>query len=118
MRLLMFGRLLQMVSPERKKKKTTLTIVGLYEQQDADQVDHNLRGKFVTDAEGKYSFYCLRPTPYPVSDAHPQCFTILTVQVPGDGPAGKLLDLMDRHHYRPAHIHLIVSHHLPTHNPH
>lgn len=67
---------------------------GLYEQQDADQVDHNLRGKFVTDAEGKYSFYCLRPTPYPV---------------PGDGPAGKLLDLMDRHHYRPAHIHLIVE---------
>lgn len=30
-------------------------------------------------------------------------------QVPGDGPAGKLLDLMDRHHYRPAHIHFIVS---------
>jgi len=25
------------------------------------------------------------------------------------GPAGKLLDLLDRHPYRPAHIHLIVS---------
>ncbi|KAK3182569.1 hypothetical protein K4F52_006210 [Lecanicillium sp. MT-2017a] len=66
---------------------------GLYEQQDENQVDHNLRGIFVTDAEGKYSFYCLRPTPYPV---------------PGDGPAGKLLKLMDRHEFRPAHIHLIV----------
>jgi catechol 1,2-dioxygenase len=34
---------------------------------------------------------------------------ILTdIQVPGDGPAGKLLDLLDRHHYRPGHIHLIV----------
>lgn len=66
---------------------------GLYEQQDANQQEHNLRGKFVTDSEGKYSFYCLRPTPYPV---------------PGDGPAGKLLELMDRHPYRPAHIHLIV----------
>ena len=66
---------------------------GLYEQQDPAQQEFNLRGKFVTDPEGRYSFYCLRPTPYPV---------------PGDGPAGKLLDLMDRHHWRPAHIHLIV----------
>lgn len=29
--------------------------------------------------------------------------------MPGDGPAGKLLELMDRHPYRPAHIHLIVQ---------
>lgn len=70
-----------------KKKK------GLYEQQDEKQIDHNLRGVFVTDAEGKYSFYCLRPTPYPI---------------PMDGPAGKLLKLLDRHEFRPAHIHLIV----------
>ncbi|KIH94340.1 catechol 1,2-dioxygenase [Sporothrix brasiliensis 5110] len=67
---------------------------GLYEQQDPKQQEYNLRGKFVTDDNGRYSFYCLRPTPYPV---------------PGDGPAGKLLDLMDRHHWRPAHIHLIVE---------
>ncbi|KAI1336037.1 Intradiol ring-cleavage dioxygenase [Xylariaceae sp. FL0016] len=67
---------------------------GLYEQQDDKQREHNLRGKFITDAEGKYSFYCLRPTPYPV---------------PQDGPAGKLLQLMDRHVFRPAHIHLIVQ---------
>ncbi|KAM3436323.1 hypothetical protein NHJ13734_005156 [Beauveria thailandica] len=67
---------------------------GLYEQQDEKQVDHNLRGVFITDAEGKYSFYCLRPTPYPV---------------PMDGPAGNLLELLDRHQYRPAHIHLIVT---------
>ncbi|KAL1896836.1 hypothetical protein Sste5346_004470 [Sporothrix stenoceras] len=67
---------------------------GLYEQQDPNQQEYNLRGKFITDAEGRYSFYCLRPTPYPV---------------PGDGPAGKLLDLMDRHHWRPAHIHLIIE---------
>lgn len=41
---------------------------GLYEQQDPDQVEHNLRGKFVTDENGRYWFYCLRPTPYPVPD--------------------------------------------------
>jgi catechol 1,2-dioxygenase len=39
---------------------------GLYEQQDPDQVDCNLRGKFKTDSNGHYSFYCLKPTPYPV----------------------------------------------------
>jgi catechol 1,2-dioxygenase len=39
---------------------------GLYEQQDENQVEHNLRGKFKTDADGHYGFYCLRPTPYPV----------------------------------------------------
>lgn len=41
---------------------------GLYEQQDSNQVEHNLRGKFTTDENGRYWFYCLRPTPYPVPD--------------------------------------------------
>ncbi|KAL2843517.1 Intradiol ring-cleavage dioxygenase [Aspergillus pseudoustus] len=67
---------------------------GLYEQQDREQEEFNLRGKFKTDADGRYSFYCLRPTPYPVPD---------------DGPAGKLLKLMDRHPFRPAHIHIIAT---------
>ena len=67
---------------------------GLYSQQDSEQVANNLHGKYVTDENGEYAFYCLRPTPYPV---------------PYDGPAGKLLQLLDRHPYRPAHIHLIVS---------
>lgn len=40
---------------------------GLYEQQDPQQQEHNLRGKFVTNENGEYSLYCLRPTPYPVS---------------------------------------------------
>ncbi|TGO10962.1 hypothetical protein BTUL_0121g00350 [Botrytis tulipae] len=68
---------------------------GLYEQQDDEQADHNLRGKFKTDENGHYGFYCLKPTPYPV---------------PFDGPAGKILQLLDRHPFRPAHIHLIVQH--------
>ncbi|RAL07502.1 intradiol ring-cleavage dioxygenase [Aspergillus homomorphus CBS 101889] len=69
---------------------------GLYEQQDPAQEEFNLRGKFRTDEEGRYWFYCLRPTPYPVPD---------------DGPAGKLLEMMDRHPFRPAHIHIIATHH-------
>lgn len=67
---------------------------GLYEQQDSQQREHNLRGKFRTGEDGEYGFYCLRPTPYPVPD---------------DGPAGELLGMLDRHPFRPAHIHLIVS---------
>ncbi|KAG4440148.1 hypothetical protein IFR05_004357 [Cadophora sp. M221] len=67
---------------------------GLYEQQDDAQQDCNLRGKFKTDEKGFYGFYCLRPTPYPV---------------PNDGPAGKLLEMLDRHPFRPAHIHLIAQ---------
>ncbi|KAH7037782.1 Intradiol ring-cleavage dioxygenase [Microdochium trichocladiopsis] len=67
---------------------------GLYEQQSAEVPDMNLRGRFQTDADGRYSIYCLRPTPY---------------GIPDDGPGGALLKLLDRHHWRPAHIHFIVS---------
>lgn len=67
---------------------------GLYEQQDDEQVDMNLRGRFVTSSDGKYGIYCLRPTSYPI---------------PYDGPAGRLLRMLDRHAMRPAHIHFIVT---------
>lgn len=67
---------------------------GLYEQQDENQPDMNLRGRFLTAKDGNFNFYALRPTSYPI---------------PYDGPAGKLLNLLDRHPMRPAHIHFIVS---------
>ncbi|KAI1085695.1 aromatic compound dioxygenase [Whalleya microplaca] len=67
---------------------------GQYEQQDDAQPDMNLRGRFRTDDEGRYRLYCLRPPAYPI---------------PFDGPAGRLLQLLDRHPYRPAHLHFIVS---------
>lgn len=67
---------------------------GLYEQQDPDQPEYNLRGTFFTDADGSYEFIGLRPTPYPI---------------PYDGPAGDLLKLMDRHPMRPGHVHWRVS---------
>ncbi|KAK2004838.1 dioxygenase [Colletotrichum falcatum] len=67
---------------------------GMYEQQDESQPDMDLRGRFRTDGEGRYSLYCLKPVPYPI---------------PSDGPGGRLLELLDRHPYRPAHLHFIVS---------
>lgn len=69
--------------------------VGLYENQDPDQPDMNLRGRFTTDAAGHYHFRSVRPAGYPV---------------PTDGPCGELLRAQQRHPYRPAHLHFMVSH--------
>ncbi|WP_218644482.1 dioxygenase [Francisella sp. Scap27] len=66
---------------------------GKYECEDANQPDMNLRGKFVTDNDGKASLVALVPTAYPV---------------PNDGPAGDLLRSAKRNILRPAHIHFIV----------
>lgn len=52
------------------------------------------RGKIKTDAQGRYAFWTVKPVSYPV---------------PTDGPVGKMLLMMGRHPYRPAHTHLILS---------
>lgn len=52
------------------------------------------RGKFTTDAEGRFGFRTIRPVSYPI---------------PTDGPVGKMLLGMGRHPYRPAHVHTKVS---------
>jgi protocatechuate 3,4-dioxygenase beta subunit len=66
--------------------------VGLYENQDDTQADMNLRGKFTTDAAGRFSFRSVKPAGYPV---------------PTDGPVGEMLRAQNRHPYRPAHIHFL-----------
>ncbi|GGF48580.1 catechol 1,2-dioxygenase [Aliidongia dinghuensis] len=68
--------------------------VGLYENQDPDQADMNLRGRFLTDAEGRWHFRSVKPAGYPV---------------PVNGPVGDLLRAQHRPHYRPAHVHFMVS---------
>lgn len=68
--------------------------VGLYENQDPSQPEMNLRGRFRTDAQGRYHFRSVRPAGYPV---------------PTDGPCGELLRLQQRHPNRPAHLHFMVS---------
>ncbi|AOF93664.1 dioxygenase [Sinorhizobium sp. RAC02] len=65
---------------------------GLYENQDPDQANMNLRGKFRTDAEGRIAFRSVKPAGYPV---------------PTDGPVGELLRAQLRHPYRPAHLHFL-----------
>jgi protocatechuate 3,4-dioxygenase beta subunit len=66
--------------------------VGLYENQDDTQADMNLRGKFTTDAAGRFSFRSVKPAGYPV---------------PTDGPIGEMLRAQNRHPFRPAHIHFL-----------
>ena len=67
--------------------------VGLYENQDPSQAEMNLRGKFVTQADGSFSFTSVKPAGYPV---------------PIDGPTGVLLGAQKRHNFRPAHLHFLI----------
>ena len=66
---------------------------GFYEQQDPKQAPMNLRGKFVTDAQGHFGFRSVKPAGYPI---------------PIDGPVGDLLRAGKRHNFRPAHLHFLI----------
>jgi hydroxyquinol 1,2-dioxygenase len=66
---------------------------GVYDMQMAD-AGMRARGRLKTDKEGRYWFWSIRPTYYPV---------------PTDGPVGAMLNKMGRHPNRPGHIHMIVS---------
>jgi hydroxyquinol 1,2-dioxygenase len=66
---------------------------GFYENQDPTQSDMNLRGKFVTDADGHVGFRSVMPAGYPI---------------PIDGPVGELLRAQGRHNMRPAHLHFLA----------
>jgi protocatechuate 3,4-dioxygenase beta subunit len=68
--------------------------VGLYENQDASQENMNLRGKFLSDEDGGFHFRSVRPAGYPV---------------PTNGPVGVLLAAQQRHPFRPAHVHFMIS---------
>jgi catechol 1,2-dioxygenase len=66
---------------------------GFYEQQDPKQAPMNLRGKFMTDKEGHFSFRSVKPAGYPI---------------PIDGPVGDLIRAGKRHNFRPAHLHFLI----------
>ena len=67
---------------------------GLYDSQDASLDGMHMRGKFKSDAEGRYLIRTVRPVNYPI---------------PSDGPVGAMLKATGRHPWRPAHIHFVVS---------
>ena len=66
---------------------------GVYDMQMGDEVGMRLRARFHSDADGRYHFWSIKPTYYPVPD---------------DGPVGEMLRRMGRHPNRPGHIHLMA----------
>jgi catechol 1,2-dioxygenase len=66
---------------------------GLYENQDSKQAEMNLRGRFVSDENGRLNFRSVKPAGYPI---------------PVDGPVGELVRATRRHNFRPAHLHFMV----------
>ncbi len=68
---------------------------GRYENQDPDnQPEHNLRGRFTADAQGRFQFRTIRPAGY---------------ALPDDGPVGQLARRLGLSLDRPAHIHFAVT---------
>jgi protocatechuate 3,4-dioxygenase beta subunit len=68
---------------------------GRYENQDPDnQPEHNLRGRFVADATGRFHFRTIRPAGY---------------TLPDDGPVGQLARRIGLSLDRPAHVHFAVT---------
>lgn len=67
--------------------------VGLYENQDPEQAEMNLRGKFTTNKDGRFWFRSVLPAGYPI---------------PTSGVVGRLLDAQKRHPFRPAHVHALI----------
>jgi hydroxyquinol 1,2-dioxygenase len=54
----------------------------------------SLRARFITDADGRFSFRTILPCSYPI---------------PTDGPVGELIAATKRHPMRPAHVHFLVN---------
>lgn len=67
---------------------------GMYSGQDTEQPHGNLRGRYRTDAEGRYAITTILPVSYPI---------------PTDGPVGRMLDATGRHPWRPAHLHFMID---------
>jgi len=65
---------------------------GFYDSQLGDA--HNMRGRFVTGADGIVAFHTVMPAAYPV---------------PHDGPVGQVLAAMGRGPMRPAHVHFWIK---------
>jgi protocatechuate 3,4-dioxygenase beta subunit len=67
---------------------------GHYDVQHADREGHDGRCVMVSDEQGRFWFKAIRPVSYPI---------------PHDGPVGRLLKLLHRHPWRPAHMHFMFE---------
>ncbi|ODQ52883.1 aromatic compound dioxygenase [Saitoella complicata NRRL Y-17804] len=67
---------------------------GHYDTQYPGRDHPDCRGIIHTDTDGIFHFKCVKPVSYPI---------------PHDGPVGKMLKVLQRHPYRPAHLHYKIQ---------
>ncbi|KAF8067930.1 intradiol ring-cleavage dioxygenase [Lyophyllum atratum] len=67
---------------------------GSYDTQYETRDGPDCRGRLRTAEDGSYGFRAVVPVPYPI---------------PSDGTVGKLLNVLGRHVYRPAHLHMMLE---------
>ncbi|KAI1258996.1 dioxygenase [Xylariaceae sp. FL1019] len=67
---------------------------GHYDVQHSDRGEPSERCVMESDAEGRFWFKGIKPVSYPI---------------PHDGPVGKLLERLNRHCWRPAHLHFMFE---------
>jgi hydroxyquinol 1,2-dioxygenase len=67
---------------------------GYYDVQRPELMEATLRGRFRTDEQGRFAFWSIMPSQYPI---------------PVDGPVGEMLNATRRHPFRPAHIHFMIA---------
>jgi protocatechuate 3,4-dioxygenase beta subunit len=67
---------------------------GLYDLQERMGESMDMRGIFLTDADGSYHFRTVRPLGY---------------SIPMDGPVGAMVKQQNRHGMRPSHIHCLIG---------
>lgn len=67
---------------------------GYYDVQKEYLKEYQGRAVFTANQDGHYYFETIVPEAYPI---------------PHDGPVGKMLEALNRHPWRPAHLHFMVS---------
>lgn len=67
---------------------------GHYDTQYSDRDGPDMRGIVTTDKDGYFWVKAIKPVPYPI---------------PHDGPVGQMLQKLNRHPWRPAHIHFRIN---------
>lgn len=67
---------------------------GFYDSQLPTHDTLQMRGKYRTGPDGRFLIRTTRPVAY---------------QIPTDGPVGRMLKATNRHGWRPAHVHFVVS---------
>ncbi|WP_407364326.1 intradiol ring-cleavage dioxygenase (plasmid) [Pseudomonas luteola] len=67
---------------------------GFYDVQNPEMLEHQGRAVLQADEKGAFHFKTIVPQPYPI---------------PHDGPVGQMLQALNRHPWRPAHLHFMIT---------